>query len=70
MGQSKRQSFFESLINTTVGFMVSFASTFLIFPLMGFDSTGGKNLVITIYFTFISIGRGYVIRRWFNTKSK
>lgn len=66
--QTKKQSLIESITNTFIGFMISYASTFLIFPLMGFDSNGGKNLIITIYFTFISIARGYVIRRYFNKK--
>lgn len=66
--QTKKQSFIESLTNTFIGFMVSYASTFLIFPLVGFESNSGKNLIIIIYFTFISIARGYVIRRYFNNK--
>lgn len=70
MGQSKRQSFVESLSNTAIGFVVSFASTFLIFPLVGFESSSGKNLIITLYFTAVSILRGYVLRRYFNRKSK
>ncbi|PIB28897.1 hypothetical protein BFP77_08245 [Maribacter sp. 4U21] len=70
MGQSKRQSFFESLSNTAIGFIVSFASTFLIFPLVGFESSGGKNLLITLYFTVVSILRGYVLRRYFNKRTR
>lgn len=71
MAQTRRQSFFESLANTAVGFGVSFASTFLIFPLVGFESTGGKNLLITFYFTVVSILRGYLIRRFYaNRKAK
>lgn len=66
--QTKKESFIESASNTAVGFLVSYASTFLIFPLMGFNSTGTQNLIITIYFTLVSILRGYVIRRYFNKK--
>ena len=66
--QTKKQSFIESASNTAVGFLVSYASTFLIFPLMGFNSSGTQNLIITIYFTLVSILRGYVIRRYFNKK--
>ena len=70
MGQSRRQSFFESLTNTAIGFGISFASTFLIFPLVGIASSGGKNFIITCYFTVISILRGYLLRRVFNKRSK
>jgi ribosomal protein S27E len=66
--QTKKQSFFESLTNTAIGFIVSYASTFLIFPLVGMQTSASTNLLITIYFTIISILRGYVIRRWFNKK--
>ena len=66
--QTKKQSFIESITNTLVGFVISFASTFLIFPLMGFESSVGKNIVITLFFTVVSILRGYIIRRFFNNK--
>ena len=66
--QTKKQSLIESLTNTFIGFAVSFASTFFIFPIMGMKTSVGSNFVITIYFTVISILRGYVIRRYFNKK--
>jgi len=66
--QTKKQSFLEAITNTAIGFGISYASTFLIFPLVGLKTSAGTNLLITIYFTVISIIRGYVIRRWFNKK--
>ena len=66
--QSKKHSFIEALSNTAIGFLISYASTFLIFPLVGLQSSSGKNLLITIFFTVISILRGYFIRRYFNGK--
>ena len=68
--QTKKQSLIESLTNTAIGFVVSYASTFLIFPLLGMQTSAGTNLIITVYFTIISILRGYVIRRWFNKNPK
>ncbi|MBV7268394.1 DUF7220 family protein [Winogradskyella luteola] len=68
MSQTKKQSLKEAVTNTAVGFVISYLSTFAIFPLVGFHSNPSKNLVITIYFTIISILRSYVIRRWFNNK--
>ncbi|EGV44405.1 hypothetical protein BZARG_765 [Bizionia argentinensis JUB59] len=67
--QTKKQSLTESLSNTAVGFGVSYASTFLIFPLLGIATNAGTNLIIVIYFTIISILRGYAIRRFFNKKT-
>ena len=68
MTQSKKQSLTEAVTNTFVGFGVSLASIFIIFPLVGIESTPIKNIGITAYFTVISIVRGYVLRRWFNKK--
>ncbi|MDB0603166.1 hypothetical protein PL373_18945 [Tenacibaculum maritimum] len=64
--QTKKQSFIESITNTTVGFCISLGATFIIFPIVGISSTGIKNIAVTLFFTVISIIRGYVIRRFFN----
>jgi len=66
--QTKKQSLTEAITNTAVGFAISYASTFLIFPLLGIATNARANLIIVIYFTIISILRGYVVRRWFNKK--
>tara|TARA_R100001244_G_scaffold129136_1_gene100364 strand:+ start:779 stop:1093 length:315 start_codon:yes stop_codon:yes gene_type:complete len=66
--QSKRQSFIESLTNLAVGYTISLISLFLIFPIMGIESSMGKNVIITCYFTVISLARSYIIRRYFNKK--
>lgn len=66
--QSKRQSLIEAATNTAVGFMISLAATFVIFPLVGVASTGGKNVLITLFFTAVSIARSYALRRFFNNK--
>lgn len=66
--QTKKQSLIESLSNTGIGFLISYLSCFIIFPLVGFNSGAGNNLIITIYFTIISIVRSYVLRRVFNNR--
>lgn len=66
--QTKKQSIIEICTSTAVGFAVSLTATFFVMPLFGFTSTPVKNLGITIFYTVISIIRGYVIRRWFNKK--
>jgi hypothetical protein len=69
MTQTKKQSFTESVTNTAIGFIVSLASSFVLFPLVGFKTNAGINIVVTLYFTAISIIRSYVIRRYFNKKT-
>jgi hypothetical protein len=49
-----------------VGFIISLAATFVIFPLVGFESSFSKNLIVTLFFTVVRILRGYFIRRIFN----
>lgn len=66
--QTKKQSFIEAITNTAVGFGISLAATFIIFPLVGVATTPFKNVLITVFFTVISILRGYIIRRIFNKK--
>lgn len=68
--QTKRQSFIESLTNVAVGYSISLLSLFIIFPLLGIESSTPKNLLITLYFTLLSIVRSYVLRRFFNKKAK
>lgn len=66
--QTKKQSIIESITNTAVGYFISLLSLFAIFPLLGIPSSPGKNVTISLYFTAISIARGYVLRRFFNKK--
>ena len=68
MKQTKKQSLIEVITNTAIGFLISLVSTFIIFPLVDIESTGGKNVIITIFFTAISIARSYIVRRYFNKK--
>lgn len=68
MKQSKKQSFLESTTNTALGFVINFIATFIIFPIMEIDSTFVKNIGVTMFFTAISLLRGYLVRRYFNNK--
>ncbi|WP_441005278.1 DUF7220 family protein [Xanthomonas sp. WHRI 1810A] len=70
MSQTKIESFIETCINTAIGYLVALASQLLVFPLVGIHVPFSTNLVIGAWFTVISIVRGYVIRRWFNTRLK
>ena len=67
--QTKKQSFMESLANVAIGYLISLISLFVIFPLLRIESSTGKNLIITLYFTVISISRSYILRRYFNKKN-
>lgn len=64
--QTKRQSLIETLAGVSIGYVVALASQLVIFPLFGLHPSLSQNLLIGLYFTAISIARGYVVRRVFN----
>ena len=66
MSQSKFLSAVETSVNTVVGYVVAVASQFVIFPLFDIHIEFHQNVLIGLYFTAISLARGYVIRRYFN----
>jgi hypothetical protein len=68
--QSKLESFVETCINTTIGYVVALLSQLLVFPMVGIDVPFSTNLEIGAWFTVISVARGYIIRRWFNARLK
>jgi len=66
--QSRYRSLYEVSINVGIEYLVSFTSLFLILPILEVESTVGDNALITLYFTLLSIGRGDLVRRYFNNK--
>jgi len=68
--QNRKQSFTEAATNTIIGYCLSLTSIFIIFPIMGINSTPSKNILLVMYFTLLSITRGYIVRRYFNNKNK
>lgn len=67
MSQSKIRSWKESWTNIGIGYGINFIANILILPLFGFKNlTLGKNLILGVIYTGISLLRSYGIRRWFN----
>lgn len=66
MTQSKMQSAVEACANTVVGYCVAVVSQLLVFPMFGINVPLSDNLLIGLWFTVISLVRGYVLRRLFN----
>lgn len=67
MAQTKLGSAVEVALNLLVGYTINFTANLVILPLFGFATlTVAKNLEIGVLFTFISIARQYIIRRYFN----
>lgn len=69
MNQTPRHSLIESITNTAVGFGVALGSQLIIFPLFGVNLPLSANFKIGLWFTLISILRGYVLRRIFTRRT-
>ena len=68
--QSKMDSLIETLTNVGIGWFISFIANMLVLPLFGYNINLTDGVLISIIFTIISIIRGYVVRRWFNSKEE
>ena len=68
MAQSKRESLTEAITGTMIGFVVSLAAQFVIFPMNGFNPPVSTHLWIMFWFTVIAIARSYIVRRAFESK--
>ena len=68
MTQSKLGSLYEALMNILLGFAINYIANLLILPMFGFHIGLVANFWMGCIYTFISLARSYVIRRWFNAK--
>ena len=64
--QTKIMSMVEATTNVAVGYIIATAATYVILPLHGYDVTTYDALSISLAFTFISLARSYLLRRFFN----
>jgi len=65
--QKAKHSLIETLAGTAIGFVVSVLGwEFVVKPVWGIQTAFVENLSITLFFTVLSIARGYVVRRFFN----
>ena len=65
-GQSKQFSLLEACVNVTIGIIVAWGLSFLVFPIFGYEPTVMKTLWISLIFTGVSLIRSYLLRRMFN----
>lgn len=65
MKQSRINALLESVVNVVVGFFISFVVNAIMLPLLGMTPSFNDNMILTGVFSVISIGRSYIIRRYF-----
>ena len=68
--QSKKDSLIESLTSTTIGWLIGVILNMLVLPLFDYNITVIDSLWVSLIFTVVSVIRGYVIRRFFNSKER
>ena len=66
--QSKKDSLIESLTSTTIGWLIGVILNLTVLPLFDYNITVVDSLLVSLIFTAVSVIRGYIIRRWFNSK--
>lgn len=67
--QSRWMSLVEAITNIVVGYAIAVLTQIAVFPLFGLHASLRENLVIGAIFTCISLIRGYVLRRLFNSRA-
>ena len=64
--QSKKMSLIETIVSVTIGYIIALVSQLVIFPVFNIEVSLTDNLLIGLFFTVVSIIRGYYVRRFFN----
>lgn len=67
MSQTKLGSLVEVIVGTAIGMVISLIAQIPIFPLYGIEISMAEDIQIVILFTVVSIIRGYMVRRAFES---
>lgn len=65
-GQSKKMSLAETAVSTVIGYIIAITSQYVIFPVFGIYVPLEAHLIMGLFFTVVSVIRGYFVRRLFN----
>ena len=68
--QTKIQSLVEAVANTLSGLVLAFIVNMLLMGAAGVSATPKQNLLIVGGHTIVSVIRSYVVRRFFNKRTK
>ena len=68
--QSRLASFVEALTNVAIGFLISLVGQVVVSHWYNLPLNFAQNMQIVLFFTVLSIGRSYFVRRWYNRRIK
>ena len=69
MTQSKLSSICEAVLNVGSGMIIAFCVTQTLAPGLGINLPYKANMILTSILTVVSVLRGYMWRRWFNSRA-
>ena len=67
MKQSRVMSMVEAAANVVVGYVLAIATQIVVFPWFGIETGLPEHLTIGLAFVGVSLVRGYLLRRLFET---
>ena len=67
MKQSRTMSMVEAAANVVVGYVLAIATQIVVFPWFGIETGLPEHLTIGIAFVGVSLVRGYLLRRLFES---
>lgn len=67
MTQSRAMSLVEAATNVVVGYVLAIVTQIVVFPWFGIEAALGEHLAIGLAFVGVSLARGYLLRRLFET---
>lgn len=67
MTQSRAMSLVEAATNVVVGYVLAIATQLAVFPWFGIEAALGDHMAIGLAFVGVSLARGYLLRRLFET---
>jgi hypothetical protein len=68
MRQTRLGSLIEVSINIFIGYWINFVANLVVLPMFGLNVSIADNFLIGFIYTFISVARSYVVRRWFEKR--
>ena len=68
--QSRLASLIEAMTNVAIGMVVSFFGQIVVSHWYNLPLNVTQNMQIVLFFTVLSVGRSYVLRRVFNRRIK
>ena len=67
MTQSRAMSMIEAVANVVIGYILAIVTQLVVFPLFDIEAGMREHLAIGLAFVGVSLARGYVLRRLFET---